>query len=167
MQKLFLLILPAFALAAGDTHNYDIVARTINFLLFAAILYYFIANPIKNAYKGRIEGIDKSLSQARKKIEEARAKEEAAKAKVAMAKEDALKLIETGHIEARQLSAKIERDTQASIILMNESYKEQKELTRRASVRKTVSEVLEEAFKDSSIKISEQGLVDLIKKKVS
>ena len=48
-----------------------------------------------------------------------------------------------------------------------ESYKEQKEFTRRASVRKTVSEVLEEAFKDSSIKISEQGLVDLIKKKVS
>ncbi len=169
MQKLFLLILPAFLLAAGakSEPDYDIVARTINFLLFAGILYYLIANPIKNAYKARIEGIDKNLSQARKKIEEARAKEELAKSKVAKAKEDAARLIETARIEARQLTTKIERDTQASLISMYDSYEEQKEFTRRASTRKIVSDVLEEAFSDTSIKISEQGLVDLIKKKVS
>ena len=169
MQKLLLLVLPAFLLAASTKGepDYDIVARTINFLLFAGILYYLIANPIKNAYKARIENIDKSLTQARKKIEEARAKEEAARLKVEKAKEDANRLIETGHIEARQLTTKIERDTQASLILMYESYEEQKEFARRASTRKIVSEVLEEAFKDTSIKISEQGLVDLIKKKVS
>lgn len=169
-MKALLLFLPMFAfasMATGAEPDYDIVARTINFVIFAAILYYFIANPIKNAYKSRIEGIEKSLTRSREKIQAAKAKEEQARAKVAAAREAADDLLKTSKIEAEQLAAKIEKDTAVALNFLSENNEEQKEFARRASLRKTVGSVLEEAFDDSSIKIDEKGLVDLIIKKVS
>ena len=81
-MKALLLFLPLLAFGAKDgVPDYDIVARTINFVIFAGILYYFIANPIKNAYKGRIEAIEKKMTQSRNKILEAQRKEEEARAK--------------------------------------------------------------------------------------
>ena len=56
--------------------GYDIVPRTINFIIFAAILYYLIANPVKNAYKGRIEGIAARLDNIEQKLKESKAKKD-------------------------------------------------------------------------------------------
>lgn len=162
---LFFLPILAFGANSGEA-NYDIVARTINFLIFAGILYYFLANPIKNAYKSRIDSIENRLSQNRKKILEAQQKEETARARVVETKETAERFIEAGKIEARQLAAKIEKDTWNTIKTMSESYIEQKEFARRASVKKTVESVIAKAFEDDSIKISEQNLIELISKKV-
>ena len=81
-MKALLLFLPLLAFGAKDgVPDYDIVARTINFVIFAGILYYFIKNPIKNAYKGRIEAIEKKMTQSRNKILEAQRKEEEARTK--------------------------------------------------------------------------------------
>lgn len=168
MKALFLFLpLLAFGASASGEPNYDIVARTINFIIFAAILYYFIANPIKNAYKGRIESIEKKMTQSRNKILEAQRKEEEAKAKAEKMKTQAAEFVENGKIEAKQLQEKIERDTEAAIRILNESFAEQKEFARRDSVRKTVASVLDGAFSDKDIAVSEQALVDIIKKKVS
>ena len=50
---------------------------------------------------------------------------------------------------------------------MSENYIEQKEFARRASVKKVIEGVIADVFEDDSIKISEQGLIELISKKVS
>lgn len=166
-MKILVWCLPALALASSGGTDYDIVARTINFVIFAGILYYFLANPIKNAYKGRIESIENRLSQSRKKILAAQEKEEAAKAQVENAKKGAANLIEAGREEVRILKEKIQKDTESTLKALDESNAEQKEFARRASLKKTVESVLNESFEDENIKISEQGLVDLITKKVS
>ncbi len=163
----FLLPMFAFGASANGEANYDIVARTLNFLIFAGILYYFLANPIKNAYRARIQGIESRITQSRNKILEAQAKEEAAKAKVEETRALAEKFIEAGKIEARQLAAKIEKDTWNTVKTMSENYIEQKEFARRASVKKVIEGVIADVFEDDSIKISEQGLIELISKKVS
>lgn len=57
MKKLFyfIFLLPLCAFGASNgSGEYDIVPRTINFLIFVAILYYFVANPFKAFYKNRI-----------------------------------------------------------------------------------------------------------------
>lgn len=54
MSKLFFIIflLPLYAFGASNgSGEYDIIPRTINFLIFVAILYYFVATPFKNFYK--------------------------------------------------------------------------------------------------------------------
>lgn len=167
-MKALLLFLPLLAFGAKDgAPDYDILARTINFVIFAGILYYFIANPIKNAYKGRIEAIEKKMTQSRNKILEAQRKEEEARAKAEKMKVQAAEFIENGKVEAKLLKEKIERDAEAAIRILNDSFAEQKEFARRDSVRKTVASVLDNAFSDKDIAVSEQALVDIIKKKVS
>ena len=167
-MKALLLFLPLLAFGAKDgAPDYDIVARTFNFVLFAGILYYFIKNPIKNAYKGRIEAIEKKMTQSRNKILEAQRKEEEARAKAEKMKVQAAEFIENGKVEAKLLKEKIERDAEAAIKILNDSFAEQKEFARRDSVRKTVASVLDNAFSDKDIAVSEQALVDIIKKKVS
>ena len=167
-MKALLLFLPLLAFGAKDgAPDYDIVARTFHFVLFAGILYYFIKNPIKNAYKGRIEAIEKKMTQSRNKILEAQRKEEEARAKAEKMKVQAAEFIENGKVEAKLLKEKIERDAEAAIRILNESFAEQKEFARRDSVRKTVASVLDNAFSDKDIAVSEQALVDIIKKKVS
>lgn len=167
-MKALLLFLPLLAFGAKDgAPDYDIVARTFNFVMFVGILYYFIANPIKNAYKGRIEAIEKKMTQSRNKILEAQRKEEEARAKAEKMKVQAAEFIENGKVEAKLLKEKIERDAETAIRILNESFAEQKEFARRDSVRKTVASVLDNAFSDKDIAVSEQALVDIIKKKVS
>lgn len=167
-MKALLLFLPLLAFGAKDgAPDYDIVARTFNFVLFVLILYYFIKNPIKNAYKGRIEAIEKKMTQSRNKILEAQRKEEEARAKAEKMKVQAAEFIENGKVEAKLLKEKIERDAEAAIKILNDSFAEQKEFARRDSVRKTVASVLDNAFSDKDIAVSEQALVDIIKKKVS
>lgn len=167
-MKALLLFLPLLAFGAKDgAPDYDILARIIHFVIFAGILYYFIKNPIKNAYKGRIEAIEKKMTQSRNKILEAQRKEEEARAKAEKMKVQAAEFIENGKVEAKLLKEKIERDAEAAIRILNESFAEQKEFARRDSVRKTVASVLDNAFSDKDIAVSEQALVDIIKKKVS
>ena len=167
-MKALLLFLPLLAFGAKDgAPDYDILARTFHFVIFAGILYYFIKNPIKNAYKGRIEAIEKKMTQSRNKILEAQRKEEEARAKAEKMKVQAAEFIENGKVEAKLLKEKIERDAEAAIRILNESFAEQKEFARRDSVRKTVASVLDNAFSDKDIAVSEQALVDIIKKKVS
>lgn len=54
--KYFLLILAPVILLGSDAAakaGTDIIPRTINFLIFASILYYLIADAAKNFYFGR------------------------------------------------------------------------------------------------------------------
>jgi len=54
------LLLPAILLASGDAGRYealtgratDFIPRIFNFLIFAGILYYLLASPIKNFFTG-------------------------------------------------------------------------------------------------------------------
>ena len=107
------------------------------------------------------------MTQSRNKILEAQRKEEEARTKAEKMKVQAAEFIENGKVEAKLLKEKIERDTEAAIRILNESFAEQKEFARRDSVRKTVASVLDNAFSDKDIAVSEQALVDIIKKKVS
>lgn len=77
MKKLFyfIFLLPLCAFGASNgSGEYDIVPRTINFLIFVAILYYFVANPFKAFYKNRILRISLKLDEIQKKLLESKAK---------------------------------------------------------------------------------------------
>jgi F-type H+-transporting ATPase subunit b len=45
-----------FGSDAGAEGSTDIVQRTINFLIFAGILFYILAEPVKNYFSGRSNG---------------------------------------------------------------------------------------------------------------
>lgn len=167
MKKiLFLFIIPIFVFA-GDEADYDIVPRTINFLLFAAIMYYFLANPIKNAYKGRIKNIEDTLNRAKNKAIEAKEKVSQAKQEVENAKIKANELIEIGKKQANDLALKLEKEANNEITAMVSTFEEQKEFAKKEATKKVVLEVIEEIFDNKNVKINRNDFVDLLIKKVS
>ncbi|QKG28630.1 F0F1 ATP synthase subunit B [Campylobacter sp. RM16187] len=168
MKKFYLILLvPFFALASESSeHSYDIVARILNFLMFFGILYYFIATPVKNAYKARIESIAIRLDNIQKKLRESKAKKNDALRRVEEAKSNAISLIETSRKEALLLCEKIKAETNQELLSLEKSFQEQKEFERRRAVKNVVVEILNEVFESDSLKIDKNELVNIVLKKV-
>ncbi|ARR01104.1 MULTISPECIES: F0F1 ATP synthase subunit B [Campylobacter] len=168
IKFILLLIAPIFAFGASSgSGEYDIVPRVINFVIFFSILYYLIAKPIKAAYNARINSIANRLNAIQEKLKASNAKREEAAKRVENAKVMASELSEAIKKEIEIMLAKIEKDTQNEIHILEKSYEEQKEFEERKLVRAVVSEVLDELFASEAIKIDQNELVNLIIKKVS
>lgn len=163
---LFFMICPVLVMA-NETAEYDIVARTINFILFAGIMYYFLANPIKNAYKGRIASIENKLNAIRDKVLSAQEKTKSAMSEVEIARKRADELVEIGTKQALALAEKIELDAQNEIKFLKNNFEEQKDFARRVALKNTINDILFEIFGGNEVKIDQKDLVNLIIKKVS
>ena len=146
--------------------GYDIVPRTINFIVFAAILYYFIANPIKNAYKGRIAGIAARLDSIEQKLKDSKAKKEDALRRVEEAKANAASLVETARKEAILISERIKEETRQEVANLEKSFQDQKEFEKRRMVKSVVSEILNEIFASDSVKMDQSELINIMLKRV-
>lgn len=70
----------AFASSGAGTET-DIIPRTVNFLIFAALAYYLLADKLKAFFADRSDSIAKAYEEAENKIKEAKAALESAKIK--------------------------------------------------------------------------------------
>ena len=163
-SKILLLLFPFVLMADG---GYDIVPRTINFIIFAAILYYLIANPVKNAYKGRIEGIAARLDNIEQKLKESKVKKDDAIKRVEEAKANADGLVETARKEAFLISERIKEETMQEIVNLEKSFQDQKEFEKRRMVKSVVGEILNEIFASDSVKMDQSELINIMLKRVS
>ena len=162
-SKILLLLYPFVLMADG---GYDIVPRTINFIIFAAILYYLIANPVKNAYKGRIESIAARLDNIEQKLKESKAKKDDAIKRVEEAKANADGLVETARKEAFLISERIKEETMQEIVNLEKSFQDQKEFEKRRMVKSVVGEILNEIFASDSVKMDQSELINIMLKRV-
>ena len=162
-SKILLLLFPFVLMADG---GYDIVPRTINFIIFAAILYYLIANPVKNAYKGRIEGIAARLDNIEQKLKESKAKKDDAIKRVEEAKANADSLVETARKEAFLISERIKEETMQEIVNLEKSFHDQTEFEKRRMVKSVVGEILNEIFASDSVKMDQSELINIMLKRV-
>ena len=162
-SKILLLLFPFVLMADG---GYDIVPRTINFIIFAAILYYLIANPVKNAYKGRIEGIAARLDNIEQKLKESKVKKDDAIKRVEEAKANADGLVETARKEAFLISERIKEETMQEIVNLEKSFQDQKEFEKRRMVKSVVGEILNEIFASDSVKMDQSELINIMLKRV-
>lgn len=162
----FLALLPVFVFASTGGKDYDIVARAINFIIFAGIVYYLIATPIKNAYNSRIKSISDRLEAIENKLKVSKSNKEDAIRSVEKARLDAESYIITAKKEAEILAEKIENETKMEIEYLEKSYDDQKTFEDRKMVRNLVNEMLNDLFSDDSLNIDEKEFVNLIVKKV-
>ncbi|MBZ7938773.1 MULTISPECIES: F0F1 ATP synthase subunit B [Campylobacter] len=166
MKILYSLILlsPIYAMASTE---YDIVPRTINFLIFIAILYYFSANAFKNFYKNRIIKISSKIDEIQKNLLESKAKKIDIMKKIEEAKANSVAAISIAKKEADAQAQKIKEETQNEIALLEQNFEEQKKYELRKMKKEVVSCVLQEIFEDPSISLKQNEIIDIISKKVS
>jgi len=167
MKKLALLIglFSTFALASEAAAHTDIVPRTINFLIFVAILWYLAGNKIVNFFKQRKERIAKQFQEIEEKLKESKARKEALKAELENAKIKAKEIIENAKKEAELIDKKIKDQVEEEIKILQKQFEEYKKYETQKAKKEVVEIFLEETLKD--IHISSEDAAKLILKKVA
>ncbi len=163
-----LLLVPVFLFASEEAkEGTDIVARVINFAIFAGILYYLIADKAKEFFTGRTKEIADKLSSLQSKVEETKELKQAAAQKLKKSEEEAKELISLAKKEAELQIEKLKNDAKQDLKNLEKSYTSKKEVLEKKMSSEVVSEVIEELFSSNGISLNEDELVNIINKKVA
>jgi len=165
MKKLLVLTaLFGSALFASEaaSHGTDIVPRTINFLIFVAILWYLVGDKVKKFFEQRKESIAKRFQEIEEKLKESKARKEALKAQVIEAKHMAQEIIETAKKEAELIEKKIKEQLEEEIALLQKHFEEFKVNEIKKTKQEAIKEYLNEIFDE--IHISSEDAAKLVLK---
>jgi F-type H+-transporting ATPase subunit b len=86
LKVLIALIFSSGILYASEDTQTDIVPRVVNFLIFASIIYYLLADKIKEFFKNRKDEISAKLESVQVKVKESKKRREDSAIKVEEAK---------------------------------------------------------------------------------
>lgn len=175
---LSLLIVPAILLASGgdaESSRYfaqtgretDFWPRVFNFVIFASLLYYLLANPIKNFFKGRSEGIAAQLNEIEKKLQAAKDEKKEAQNRLDESEKKAEEIIVDAKAEAVLLAEKIATANQNDLALLDKQLEEKMALEERKSAREAIDEILSENITNEDIMVDGSKVVEIISKKVA
>jgi len=167
--SLILVTLASFVLASGGSGNgeTDIVPRTINFLIFAAIMYYILAEPVKNFFAGRSDDIASKLQQVQEKLTLSKQSMSEAEEKVAEAKVLANEILEDSKLESNIISEKISLDSEAELEIISKQNDDLMELDQKNMVRDVVDETLNDLLSDENMPLKKEALSEIILKRVA
>ncbi|HEX5328648.1 F0F1 ATP synthase subunit B [Sulfuricurvum sp.] len=152
------------AAAEGST---DIVQRTVNFLIFAGILVYVLAEPLKNYFNGRSAGIADELEKVQERLRESKRLKDAAEHKVEEAERFAHELAESSKKENKLLSDKILAQCEAELEIIAKQNSALMEFDKRKMVREVVSDVMNDVMNSSGEALGKEAMTDILKKKVA
>ena len=169
-MKKFLLVfafLPSVILASSGGGDYDIVPRTINFLIFAAILVYLLKNPAKNFYNNRIAKISSRLEDIQKRVLDSKNKKLEMIKQLESAKKEAANAVEFAQKEAEILTQKIKEDTKNELLLLERYFEEQKDYEQRKMQKEVIASILNQMFDAKENALSQDEILAIMLKKVS
>jgi F-type H+-transporting ATPase subunit b len=145
----------------------DYWPRVINFTIFASIIYYLMANPIKEYFSGRSEGIANQLKEIEAKLQAAKDEQKIAQERLEESTKKASDIVDDAKKEAEILVSKIATACDSELEVMEKQLQEQISLEERKAVREAIDEILNENISASDIAVSESKVVDVISKKVA
>ena len=166
--SLILVTLASFVLASGGGNGEtDIIPRTINFLIFAAIMYYILAEPVKNFFAGRSDDIASKLQQVQEKLTSSKQSMIEAEEKVADAKILANEILEDSKLESNIISEKISLDSELELEVISKQNDDLMELDQKNMIRNVVDETLNDLLSDENMPLKKEALSEIIQKRVA
>jgi len=145
----------------------DIVERTVNFVIFAGIIWYLIAEPVKNYFGGRSQDIANELQKVQDRLKESKQAKEAAEAKVTEASKLAEDIVAGASKEGKILNEKILKQCDADLETMSKQGGAGMELEQRKMVRNLVDEVMNDVLVQESSALDKDAMANIIMKKVA
>ena len=171
MKKLLLLglALAPMALFAseGAETDYDIVQRTVNFIIFAGILWYLLADKIKAFFAGRTASIQAELDKVEETLKASQDKVDDAAKKLEEAKALASEIVEGAKADVDSVKQKVAEAVEAEIANLDKNFDEKIKVETSKAKRQIVSEVLEELLSSDNISLSQEELANIVLKKVA
>lgn len=145
----------------------DIIQRTVNFLIFAGIVYYLIAEPVKAYFTGRTQGIADELEKVQNRLKESKAAKEAANAKIDEAKKLAEEIMSSCKKENVIINEKMAAQLEFDLSNLEKQQSDVMELDKRQMVRQVVEEVLADALSQDNSGLDKDAFAEIILKKVA
>lgn len=162
MFRIMLILSPTFLLAAET----DILPRTVNFIIFAVLMYYWTAKHFKNLYKSRIELISNRLGSIEQQLNEAKKNKDDAIKKIEKANKDADEMVSLAKIQAKSLSESIKRDAELEVENLIKYYSDQKLFEERRAKLEIIDELVDEMI-NSNLNLSQDELLNIVSKRIS
>ncbi len=170
MSKILLLItmLSTYALASGGGDGgTDIVQRTVNFLLFAGLIWYLIAEPAKNFFATRSQSIADELQKVQDKLNESITLKKEALSKISDAEKFAEELVVVSKKENKILNDNIMLQCDSDLEIIGKQNTSLMEFEQRRMVRTVVEDVLNEVLSQSANDFDKEAMANVILKKVA
>lgn len=175
---LSLLLIPAFLLAngsEGEVSRYfaqtgresDFWPRVINFSIFAMVIYYLVANPIKAFFQGRSEDIETKLNEIEERLQAAKDEKKEAQERFEESEKKSKEILVDAQAEAKFLVNKITEANDNELMTLEKQFEEKTSLEERKSAREAINEILSENLSNDDILIDEVKVAQIISKKVA
>ena len=160
-------IIPASLFANDVAVESDILERTVNFFIFAAIIYYLLSDKLKAFFVERTESIQAELDKVQEILKDSDKKLIDARQEVLNAKKVAEELISIATSEVEGIKTKIESATVQEITNLSSSFDDKTELEVRKVKKEVVENVLSQLLSNDNIALSQKDLANIILKKVA
>ncbi|APW66254.1 F0F1 ATP synthase subunit B [Poseidonibacter parvus] len=158
--------LALFASSEGAVET-DIVQRTVNFIIFAGILWYLLADKVKAFFADRSLSIQAELDKVQDTLKASEDKVNAAKKQLEDANKLAAEIVENAKADIDSVKEKVSAAVNSDITNLERNLEEMIKVETSKAKREVVAEVLEELLKSDNIKLSQDELVNIVLKKVA
>ena len=170
MKKILfaLSVIVPLSLFANDANvESDILERTVNFFIFAAIIYYLLADKVKTFFVDRTKSIQADLDKVQDLLKASEKRVADAKLEIESAKKVAQELVESANNDVDAIKKKIEIAAEQEIAFLSKSFDEKTELETRKVKKEVVRDVLDQLLSSENIALSQTELTNIISKKVA
>jgi len=163
-----MLTLSTFALASNaESGGTDIVQRTVNFLLFAGLVWYLVAEPIKSYFASRSQGISDELQKVQDKLSDTISLKKDALAKISDAEKFADELVVSSKKENKIINDNMMIQCDAELETLTKQHASLTDFEQRKMVRTVVENVLSDVLSQSSDSFDKEAMANVILKKVA
>ena len=166
----FMLMMSTFALASSGNAEHggtDIIQRTVNFLLFAGLVWYLVAEPARNYFASRSNSIADEMKKVQDKLKESISLKKEVLAKVGAAEKFAEELAVSSKKENKILNDSIMVQCENDIEVMAKQQAVLMEFEQRKMVRSVVENILSDVLSQSDNSFDKEAMANVILKKVA
>ena len=170
MKKILLFALafaPLALFASSEGAETDILQRTVNFVIFAAILWYLLADKIKAAFADRSLSIQAELDKVQDALDASQKKVDDTTAKLEEAKKLAIEVVEGANAEIDKIKQNVLETVENDIANLDKHFDEKVKVETRRAKKEVVSEILDELLSTDNIELSQEELSNIVLKKVA
>ncbi|GAA7665974.1 F0F1 ATP synthase subunit B [Helicobacter pylori] len=162
----FLIFLSPLYATGLDISQTDIIERSLNFLLFAGILWYFLAKKLRSFLRSKSLEISKRLEEIQVQLKVSKENKKKLLKELEQAKEKAELIISDANKEAYTITQKYELQTKMDVENLIKNSKALMDL----EVKKIKRELVESVFKDlrgsKKVSFNVQDCVNILKQRL-
>ncbi len=163
-----MLMMSTLALASNAEHaGTDIIQRTVNFLLFAGLIWYLVAEPAKNYFASRSQAIEDEMQKIQDKLKETVSLKKEALARISDAEKFTEELAITSKKENKILNDNIMTQCDTDLELLSKQQASLMDLEQRKMVSAVVEDTLNEVLAQASDSFDKEAMANVILKKVA